>query len=145
MVEDGIKGRGNLALSSACPSPRPCPDPTDDLLPVNEWDLSFLFGSRNSQGKGQVFNSKAVLSGRKPAPPSSKLIVVQAIDYVHVYVNGREYRADSGDFVIMPVPDYKSLHPEVRGFLIPVCVLDDSLNISLDFYRNNSADCVKGC
>ncbi len=60
-------------------------------------------------------------------------IRVKAIDYLHIRVNGREYRADTGQTLELPLSDYQALDEEVRGFLIPIDEYNDSEAPDSDF------------
>ena len=66
MVEDGIKGRGNLVPFSARLCLRPCPTTTKSDSPKIEFGWEEV---RDYSDSDISFNSEAVLSGRKPAPP----------------------------------------------------------------------------
>lgn len=53
-------------------------------------------------------------------------ILVKAIDYIHIRINGREYKADAGQTLEIPLSDYRALDEELRGFLIPIDEDNDS-------------------
>ncbi|ADB58659.1 bifunctional DNA primase/polymerase [Archaeoglobus profundus] len=91
-----------------------------DLLPS-----AFIKAVRKEFGSVQAVRERVeylVESGKLPKAvlDVEETIKVRAIDYVHIIVNGREYKADTGQVLEIPLSDYESLHPEVKGFLIPV-------------------------
>ena len=53
-------------------------------------------------------------------------IQVKAIDFIHVEVNGRNYRAEPNQTIKMRKDDYEALDDEVKGFLIPLDSFEDS-------------------
>lgn len=50
----------------------------------------------------------------------SKYIQVRALDYIHIEVNGREYKAKPNEVFRMRIEDFEALDDEIKGFLIPV-------------------------
>jgi len=82
LVEDGIKGRGNLVPFSARLCPHPCPTTTKSDSPKIEFEWEEV---RDYSDSDISFNSKAVLSGRKPAPPPQLNTSIN--DYLNVYLD----------------------------------------------------------
>ena len=113
-----------------------------DLLPK-----VFIKAVRNEFGSIQAVKDRIDFLVKKGKLPKSFLNVeetirVKALDYIHIVVNGQEYRGDTGQIIEMPLKDYESLHPEVRGFLIPIdadegkdCNLDEILDFDLEIDR----------
>lgn len=48
---------------------------------------------------------------------SGQYVQVQALDYIHIEVNGREYRAEPNQILRMRIEDFEALDEDVKGFL----------------------------
>jgi len=51
---------------------------------------------------------------------NNRYIQVQALDYLHIEVNGREYKAKPNEVFRMRIEDFEALDDEIKGFLIPI-------------------------
>ncbi len=66
---------------------------------------------------------------------SEDWVRVRAIDYVHIRVNGREYRAEPNRVIKMRKEDYDALDDELKGFLVPVESFEDSSDSGGEAYE----------
>ncbi len=71
-------------------------------------------------GKLPKFYKEFVEHAWNDKPDDGKYIQVRALDYIHIEVNGQEYKAKPNEVFRMRIEDFEALDDENRGFLIPI-------------------------
>lgn len=71
-------------------------------------------------GKLPKFYEEFVEHAWDDKPDDGKYIQVRALDYIHIEVNGREYKAKPNEIFEMRMEDFEALDDEIKGFLVPI-------------------------